>query len=276
VPQHQPAEAALRLRCARQRQRADDERAGAMRRVWRSARARRLFDQLATRTRARGVFSSPGPDQAPPLIVPTIDGWIVQWKPVAPLLTVIDLVVAPGETLPTSVPLSSTMWWSVESLFRQTTLLPAAALAGLGANAALPKEPTIAIVTCDDGAGDGAGAGAGDGAGADEGAGEGTGDGDCVVEGELGDEYPPPHAVVIRAIRAAATVRRGKDIVRYLLVTKWSGAGIDRLPTSMASAAPRCTRAKWAAACRARSRAVTPRESSYARRLAPCARSLYH
>jgi len=250
-----------------------------MRRVWRSARARRLFDQLATRTRARGVFSSPGPDQAPPLIVPTIDGWIVQWKPVAPLLTVIDLVVAPGETLPTSVPLSSTMWWSVESLFRQTTLLPAAALAGLGANAALPKEPTIAIVTCDDGAGDGAGAGAGDGAGADEGAGEGTGDGDCVVEGELGDEYPPPHAVVIRAIRAAATVRRGKDIVRYLLVTKWSGAGIDRLPTSMASAAPRCTRgtrAKWAAACRARSRAVTPRESSYARRLAPRARSLYH
>ena len=121
------------------------------------------------------------------MIVPTIDGWIVQWKPVAPLLTVIDLVVAPGETLPTSVPLSSTMWWSVESLFRQTTLLPVAALAGLGANAALPKDPTIAIVTCEDGAGDGAGAGAGDGAGAGEGAGDGTGDGDGVVEGELGD-----------------------------------------------------------------------------------------
>jgi hypothetical protein len=84
---------------------------------------------------------------AEPLIVPTIDGWIVQWKPIVALLTAIDLVVAPGETFPTSVPLSSTMWCSVESLFLQTTLLPGAALAGLGVNAPLPAEPTIAIVT---------------------------------------------------------------------------------------------------------------------------------
>ena len=126
---------------------------------------------------------------AEPLIVPTIDGWIVQWKPTAALLlTVIDLVVPPGETLPTSVPLSSTMWWSVESLFRQTTLLPAVALAGLGVKAALPTEPTIAIVTCADGAGDGAGEGDGAGAGAGEGAGAGAGEGDGVTDGELGDE----------------------------------------------------------------------------------------
>jgi hypothetical protein len=140
------------------------------------------------------------------LIVPTIDGWIVQWKPTAALLfRVIDLVVAPGETLPTSVPLSSTMWWSVESLLRQTMLLPAAALAGLGVNAALPTEPTIAIVTCDDGPGDGAGAVAG--------AGDGAGEGDAVVaEGELGDEYPLPHAETISGMKTAATMKRGKDI----------------------------------------------------------------
>jgi hypothetical protein len=170
------------------------------------------------------------------LIVPTIDGWIVQWKPTAaPLFTVIDFVVAPGETLPTSVPLSSTMWWSVESLFRQTTLLPAAALTGLGVNAALPTEPTIAIVTCDDGAGDGAGTGAG----ADDGAGDGAGEGDVVVaEGELGDEYPPPHAGTIRAMRAAATVKRGKDIAG----TSWDPDGAALASTGLtnetASGAP--------------------------------------
>ena len=114
------------------------------------------------------------------------------------------------------------MWWSVESLFLQTTLLPAAALAGLGVNAALPKEPTIAIVTCDDGAGDGAGAGDGDGAGAGVGAGEGDG----VADGELGVEVPP-HAETKRAMRAAATVKRKKDIAGYLLGSGWSGAGID-------------------------------------------------
>ena len=130
-----------------------------------------------------------------------------------------DLVVAPGDTLPTSVPLSSTMWWSVESLFLQETLLPWTALAGLGVNDALPEEPTIAIVTCDDGAG----VGDGDVAGAGVGAGEGDG----VAEGELGDEYPPPQAETKRAIRAAATVKRGKDIAGYLLGSGWGGAGID-------------------------------------------------
>lgn len=188
-----------------------------------------------------------------------------------PLPTAIDLVVAPGETLPTSVPLSSTMWWSVASLFLQTTLLPWAALAGLGVNAALPEEPTIAMVTCDDGDGDGAGAGDGEGAGAGVGAGEGDG----VADGELGDEYPP-HAETIKAMRTAATVKRGKDIAGYLLGSGWSGAGIDEpverngkrratlYPREMGRRAP------------TRSLAVTARESRYARRIACRARSLYH
>ena len=48
------------------------------------------------------------------------------------------------------------MWCSVESLFIQTTLPPAATLTGLGVNDEGPVEPRMATVTCDDdGDGDG-------------------------------------------------------------------------------------------------------------------------
>jgi hypothetical protein len=86
----------------------------------------------------------------------------------------------------------------------------------------------MAIVTWDGGAGDGAGAGAGAGDG--DGVGDGATEGDGVTEGELGDEYPPPHADTNRVMRAAA-VKREKDIERYLLVSRWSGAGIDGAAT---------------------------------------------
>ena len=102
------------------------------------------------------------------------------------------------------------MWCSVESLFRHTTLPPTAALAGFGVNAALPTEPTIAIVTCGDGAGAGAGGGdAGEGEGVGDGAGEGDGAG--VTDGELGDEYPLPHADKIRQMKTVV-IKRAKDI----------------------------------------------------------------
>jgi hypothetical protein len=135
----------------------------------------------------------------------------------------------------------------------------------------------IEIVTCDEGAGDGAGAGAGDGDG--DGDGDGAGDGDGVADGELGDEYPPPHAETVRAMMAAATEKREKRVKR-IAGTSWdpdeAAPASTGLRQGRASRAPYCRRVKWAASRRARHRCVTARESLYGCRIARCARNLYH
>jgi hypothetical protein len=105
-------------------------------------------------------------------------------------------------------------------LFLQTTALPAAASTGFGVNAEVPADPTMATVTCDDGAGLGAGAGEGVGAAAGDGLGLGVTDGD----GALGDEYPlpPPHPAPTSAMTAITAIRAGNRMME----TSWFA--IDR------------------------------------------------
>jgi hypothetical protein len=193
------------------------------------------------------------------LIVPIIDGCSVQWNPSGVLLdTVIDRVVAPGLTLPTSVPLSRTMWCSVESLFLHTTALPAATPTGFGVNAELPTEPTIATVTCDDGAGFGAGAGAGVGAAAGDGLGLGVTDGD----GELGDEYPPPHAAAMTATTAMMETSNGNR----MMTTSWiemERRHLRRCFPAVASSAPRDRLVESGVCERERCHSLTTAETNY-------------
>jgi hypothetical protein len=205
------------------------------------------------------------------LIVPTIDGCSVQWNPSGALLdTVIERVVAPGLTLPTSVPLSRTMWCKVESLFLQTTALPAAAATGFGVKAELPTDPTIATVTCDDGAGLGAGAGAGAAVTAGDGLGLGVADGD----GELGDEYPP-HAVATRATTAMMEVSNGNRT----MTTSWiemERRHLRRCDPAVASTAPRVRLRESGASGRECCCSLTTPETNYAVSGPRRAISLYH
>jgi hypothetical protein len=125
-------------------------------------------------------------------MLPTIVGWMVQWKVNAvALATVNDRLVAPGARSPRSAaPPSTTTWWTIESLFFQTRSPPVETWTGFGEKALLPLEPTIETVT-----GVGA-AGAGVGLVGVAGAGE---------EGveDPPDDDPPPQAQIAGATAKA-------------------------------------------------------------------------
>ena len=80
-----------------------------------------------------------------PLMLPTMLGWIAQWK--LPLTNLAG-VVAPGGTTPKSAELSSMTIWCVltVSLFLNITWPPLATWTGSGTNEALPNRPTIETV----------------------------------------------------------------------------------------------------------------------------------
>jgi hypothetical protein len=163
------------------------------------------------------------------------------------------------------------MWCKVESLFLQTTALPAAAATGFGVNAELPTDPTIATVSCDEGAGLGAGAGAGAGVTAGDGLGLGVTDGD----GELGDEYPPPHAVTTRVTTAMMEMSNGNR----MMTTSWiemERRHLRRCMPAVASSAPRDRLLESGVSERARFLSLTTPETNYGASGPRRAISLYH
>jgi hypothetical protein len=163
-------------------------------------------------------------------MLPTIVGWMVQWKVNAvAFATVNERLEAPGAISPRSAaPPSTTMWWVMESLFFQTISPPLEIGMGLGEKAPLPLEPTIETVVGAGATGDGAGVGVGLGVGV---VGVTT-DGDEV---EDPPDDPPPQAQ-----KAGAAVRaRTRSSDRCMLMVSSRNTCVRK--STKANGIPRIT-----------------------------------
>src|ERR1041385_425113 len=96
--------------------------------------------------------TAPEDAHCPLVIVPTIDGWIVQWYgPTA--LSVIGALNAPGAILPVSrLPSFSTTRCVTVSTLCQTTIWPAGTVAGFGENDCAPFSRTTSMTVAPTGA----------------------------------------------------------------------------------------------------------------------------
>lgn len=81
------------------------------------------------------------------LMLPTIVGWIVQWKFAPFTLSVRTGLDAPGAMSPESCdPSLKTMWWTTLSVLRHANVVPWATDDGLGAKDCAPLSPTMVMV----------------------------------------------------------------------------------------------------------------------------------